>query len=344
MEKQPVEQKLHLHGPDKKDVLIRAALGMAISSVLVTGTTTVALDRPEAQTATVEATNPGNTYLLHTDVQPTPSVSPSNIPHVTHKVRTTLPMRPEFTYVPAPAPTKFSPKSVTPQTKLPAPALALPASRLSGISAQSFVRVGNAEYSSLPEAKTRARIGRAMDRNMAQGVHEVPAGSNRGPVVDVYTRQDLNHWEKVGQREWCAGFDSTVYEESDVPLSGGVLYSKTNPDYLLLRAGMAANPHESPHITSVMDWFQANGYFYTNNGHTPETGDAAFMFYYNSTGQRVWHTGLVRRILSNGTLQTYEGNIGGALVKQYYPNTGDRYEATRSNWYIYGFGSFFPES
>lgn len=253
------------------------------------------------------------------------------------RVHEGLPLRAELLYVPAPTSSQKTVKSDERNIKgagAPAPSR-LPATPSFG--SQHFIRMGSGAYDSLPEHKTRHAITAVMDSELARQVREVPYGSNRGQRVDFYIRQDLNHWKTRSMREWCAGFDSTVYMEANVPLSGGGLYGLHNPDYLLLRAGIAMNPKESPHIISVLDWFEANGYFYMNDGHQPKPGDAFFRSYIGDDGLRYWHTGLVRRVLDNGTLETYEGNTSNnALEKRYYPDF-------QNNASIYGFGSFFEE-
>lgn len=117
------------------------------------------------------------------------------------------------------------------------------------------------------------------------GVHEVPAGSNRGGWVDVF-----NHG--TGQK-WCAWFVS----------------------YVLRRVGLATKDY--PSVADIHARAVA-----LNAVSTLPTVGAVFL-HVTGTGVTGWgydHTGFVARVNSDGTWQSVEGNASDAVASEHHPN------------------------
>jgi len=128
-------------------------------------------------------------------------------------------------------------------------------------------------------------------------------------------------------KEWCSEFVSWVYNEADVPFTGG-----RKGGWLLVDTG------------KIRRWFKKNRTYIERDDpgwdeFVPSPGD--YVFIGRAGRPRRKHSGLVRRVRGT-SLETIEGNNKGREVDEYfYPNfkiNTTNNATTKTNGIVLGFG------
>jgi hypothetical protein len=117
------------------------------------------------------------------------------------------------------------------------------------------------------------------------GIAEVPPGSNRGPVIDVFTDGNAE--------AWCADFVSWVLRAAGHPFNGGA-----SAGWRLAWTG------------DVRAWFVERGAFRERLQADPQPGDVVWFVH--------GHVGIVEAVRGDH-LATIEGNSGDAVTRRVYP-------------------------
>lgn len=118
----------------------------------------------------------------------------------------------------------------------------------------------------------------------AAGIAEVPAGSNRGPGIDLFTDGNAE--------AWCADFVSWVLRAAGVPFSGGA-----SSGWRLAWTG------------DVRAWFVQRDAFRERLLADPQPGDVVWFVH--------GHVGIVEAVRGDALL-TIEGNSGDAVARRTY--------------------------
>lgn len=144
------------------------------------------------------------------------------------------------------------------------------------------------------------------------GVKESPAGSNRVKYWDTYK---ANTGVNLQGNPWCAAF-----------VSCGMWHVGLWPK--------GKDEGRFRYCPSLVNWAKANGAWIDRSG-KPKAGDIV-LFANNGTA---CHVGFVEKVLSDGKLQTIEGNTsvtsndnGGAVMRR-----NRQYGDVGSKWYVLGF-------
>ncbi len=143
-----------------------------------------------------------------------------------------------------------------------------------------------------PAMPTGGTVGQRMVQ-IAQaevGQAEQPPGSNDSPRIAQYRAATAGS----GVGPWCAYFASWVAQQAGAPL------------------GEVGQGFGS--VSSVADWGQRTGRFYTPGTQTPQPGDLI-----------VWggrHVGIVESVGLDGSINTIEGNSSNAVSRRTYGPDG----------------------
>lgn len=169
------------------------------------------------------------------------------------------------------------------------------ASLLSGATASGVGPTGLTGTSALM-APTTSLTGGTAGQRMVQiaeaevGQAEQPPGSNDSPRIAQYRTATAGS----GVGPWCAYFASWVANQAGAPL------------------GEAGQGFGS--VSSVAEWGQRTGRFYTPGTQTPQPGDLI-----------IWggeHIGIVESVGPDGSINTIEGNSSNAVSRRTYGPDG----------------------
>jgi len=122
------------------------------------------------------------------------------------------------------------------------------------------------------------------------GQAEQPPGSNDSPRIAQYRMATAGS----GVGPWCAYFASWVAQQAGVPIG---------------EAGQGFGA-----VSSVADWGQRTGRFFTPGSQTPQPGDLIIW------GGR--HIGIVESVGLDGSINTIEGNSSNAVSRRTYGPDG----------------------
>ncbi len=127
------------------------------------------------------------------------------------------------------------------------------------------------------------------------GQKEEPLGSNRGPMVNVYTDGNAE--------PWCADFVSWIYRKAGVAFTGG-----------------ASGGWRIASVASAAQWFKSKGtWHYRSSSYIPKPGDFVRFNWSGCECSSNNHAGIVERV-DGTTLYTIEGNSSDMVRRKVYYN------------------------
>lgn len=165
----------------------------------------------------------------------------------------------------------------------------LPANIGAGAGADSFpallerqARVAGVQQQSLGHLPVGQRIVELARAELSRGVREQPPGSNDSPDIARYRSAVKG---AVAGAPWCAYFVSYIAQQAGVPIG-------------FRGEGMG-------YVPSIIAWAKQSGRFIPRS-QRPQPGDLILF---------PQHVGIVEQVLSNGRIQTIEGNYSNAVSR-----------------------------